>query len=135
MRLITWDVCKFTGAPMGSQGLQGFSVNLTNNLQRMYAVGQDNFAPFDVVAGMQKLTGTVTAYAQGAPGMNDAKDNFATSQTGTAGTSITIEIGTAGSFINVPNIQALFKRDQASAKTDAVTYTVDYQALAFDGSI
>jgi len=137
-RLVTWDICSFTGYG-GSGAIQGFNFTLANNLQRAYAVGAphgEGYAPFDVVAGIQKLTGTLTVYAGEAPGMNDSADNWGTSTA--AGTTCSFIIGSGaaggGNVIDSGNFQALLKRAQASAKTDTTTYTVDYQAIAFDGS-
>ena len=137
-KLVTWDACSFTGiGSAGGTDIQGFNFTLANNLQRGYALGNNSgFAPFAVVGGIRKLTGTVTVYASAAPGDNNAKNDYGLTVESIG--TCSFNIGGAGPdnvdtpIVAVSNFNAMLKRSQAAAKTDTATYTVDFVGLDLD---
>ena len=128
-KLVTWDACSFTGV---SGDVQSISCSLNNNLQRVYVCGPTSadYNPFDVVAGMRTIGGSVTIYAEGAPGINAAKDSYGAT-TAEGGASCTAVFGP----ITVAMTNCQLHRSQAALKTDVAIYTVEYKGTCLPDSI
>jgi len=62
-KLITWDVLAVYG--FGSK-ISNFEVSINNNVEAVYAIKEpgatNNYFPFDLVAGLRSISGSVSAY-------------------------------------------------------------------------
>jgi hypothetical protein len=150
-KLITWDKCGITAAITGitdfENQIQGWSLNINNNLKRIYNVGQKStdvaidgkLFPVEILAGIRDVTGSITLYAD--TGNNalltklanspwfgaDAFDDYNTSTS----TTFTFTVGTA---ISIP-LKCTFARAEMNAMTDTMTYTLNFTGLCNDYSI
>jgi hypothetical protein len=133
-KMITWSACSFV-IEDSDLDIQAFSVNVSNNLQRAYKLGTDHFAPFDLIASLRRLTGSITVFASGPPGNNDAKDGYRYSDD-LQGTTCSFAFGMPPTpIISLSNFKAQLKRSQAAARTDLSLYTIDYQVIGSDDLI
>ena len=144
-KLITWDRCGLSGWLSGGGALnledyiQGWSLNINNNLKRIQRVGQDDLFPVDILAGIRDITGSVTIYADDLN--NDllttlgvtpyfGADDSSADPTGYVASSVTTLVFEAGpiSF----NINCNFDRTAANATTDTMQYTANFTGLCND---
>ena len=147
-KLITWDKCSVAATIAGitdfESQIQGWSLNINNNLKRIYNIGQKSSVPaidgklfpVEILAGIRDVTGTITLYAD--TGNNalltklaatpwfgaDAFDDYNT----TTKTQFTF---TVGSSISIP-LYCTFQRAEMNAMTDTMTYTLNFTGLCND---
>jgi len=153
-KLITWDKCgisSITPAIVGitdfEQQIQGWSLNINNNLKRIYNVGQKSddvdldgkLFPVEILAGIRDVTGSITLYADeknnalltilgvtpwfGADAFDDYDVANKTQFTFTVGSSIAIPL------------YCTFARTEMNAMTDTMTYTLNFTGLCNDYTI
>lgn len=68
-RIMTWDQ---VGVKMNTQGFgatlpvevkySSFDFTISNNLEVVYGIGQDSLYPFEIVPGLRKITGSLSAF-------------------------------------------------------------------------
>ena len=80
-KLITWDKvnvqvggsCPESSLPTTALRFQSFDFTISNNIETVYGLGQDDLFPFDIVPGIRSISGSVSVY--NTPGFNGA-DTF-----------------------------------------------------------
>jgi hypothetical protein len=122
-KLITWDVCSFTGI---TGDIQSFTLTLNNNLQRMYTIGQADLYPVQILEGIRHVDGSVSAYADGDP------DSFVAAGADewgayTAASAIAVSVA-AGTSFNM-NANVALHRPEGSATTGPAIYTVNFTGV------
>ena len=122
--LVTWDQCAGSGA--GAGDLQAMSLNVNNNLERLYALDQNDMNAFTVLGGFKEITGSLSYYADGDPGEGTASIENCAQDTGGVTLSFGNKCGGGPAFSGVAAIQ----RAEASATTGPGIYTYNFTVLA-----
>lgn len=77
-KLITWDVLSVTG--FGNK-ISNFEVSINNNVEAVYAIHDAaNYFPFDLVAGLRSISGSVSSYCNSTAeldALGGGKDSYA----------------------------------------------------------
>lgn len=123
--LVTWDQCDASVAG-GTGDVQGASLNVNNNLERLYRLDQDSMNAFTVLGGFKEITGSVSYYAEGQPGEGTASIDNCAQDTGGVNVNFGTKCGGGPSFGGVAAIQ----RAEASATTGPGIYTYNFTVLA-----
>ena len=148
LKLVTWDRCGFnlTPAPADFE-VQAFTFTVNNNLQRVYKIWTTNdtpaykLYPVELVAGFQDMNGTLTVFAEG--GAPEAV--YTVSTAGAAGFgaesydtysvtnkhTVNLMVGKGAGVTTIidETLDVVFRRPEASARTDVQVYTLNYQVL------
>jgi len=123
-KLLTWDKVNLV---VGSQPLKysTFSFTVSNNLNPVYALGQANLKPYDIVPGLLSITGSITMYD-----ISDAFDGWLTwndygpANTLSAENTLTFYIGTTPI-----TIKAQFNRLEPTLTPGVITSTVAFTGV------
>jgi hypothetical protein len=124
--LVTWDQCDASVSGAGGDAVQGASLNLNNNLERIYRLNQNDMNAYTVLAGFKEITGSVSYYADGQPGEGTASIQNCAQDTGNVSLSFGTKCGSGPSYAGVAAIQ----RAEASATTGPGIYTYNFTILA-----
>jgi hypothetical protein len=102
------------------------SLNVNNNLERLYALDQNDMNAFTVLGGFKEITGSLSYYADGDPGEGTASIENCAQDTGGVTLSFGNKCGGGPAFSGVAAIQ----RAEASATTGPGIYTYNFTVLA-----
>lgn len=124
-KFITWDKVNIavggTGAPTSTLRWSNFELTVANNLTPLYAIQATNdLFPVDVVPGLRKATGTLTAYNIPEFVGFDSWDDYDAATTGT----LTVTIATLTISMKVQ-----FHRIEPASKVGPITSTVGFTTV------
>lgn len=136
-RLITWDQCLATipgSMNMAQETLESWDVTLNNNLSRIYSLGQDNYFPIQILAGIKEVNGTFGVYAPNAPlDPQGTAPYFGADQYGdyvgdVSASTIQFAVGGVDLF-PTSSISIVTARTEAAATTGPAIYTVRWEGV------
>ena len=141
-KLITWDkvnlsITKNTGDSPGNDcpdqtdldnniDFSNFEFTVSNNIEAVYGLGQNNLLPYDIVPGLRHISGTLSAF--NAPGF-DGVDQFEDYCTGNEHTlTVSIASGCISRNSNI-SMKVRFHRLEPTLNTGVIMSTVGFTGV------
>lgn len=124
--LVTWDQCSGSVEGAGTENaVQAMSLNVNNNLERLYRLDQDNMNAYVVLGGFKEITGSVSYYADGPPGEGTASIQNCAQDMGDVSLTFGTKCGSGPGYSG----RAAIQRAEASATTGPGIYTYNFTVL------
>jgi hypothetical protein len=140
-KLITWDKINLTITDPGETDnssssessdspssviFSNFDFTVSNNVETVYGLGQNNLLPFDIVPGLRHISGTLSAF--NAPGYDGADqfEDYCTGNEWTLTLDISSDCASVGSTVAM---KVRFHRVEPTLNTGVIMSTVGFTGV------